>query len=257
MVVTELVVDGHCYLLCSRGSPRMRSPITLRCTSDVPPAMLAAFDHNHCRCHGPHRPDSGALHRQRRLGHLLGHVRPGQLHPARLGTGLTAARQLRQRPPVVRPQHHERHVGVDQRVGDVGVVERAVAGRLGEQPCQVSLVHHFLFEREVGPPLVGQRRRRHGPALPGRPDQMPGRHGHVLEEDLVELGLARDLHEGSDLDTLGLHVHHQQRQTPGSGRPGLGPGQTQSVPGELRVRRPHLLAAHPPSPGIGIGFGPR
>jgi len=54
----------------------------VRCTSDVPPAIEAAFDHSHCRCQKPGRivvgaPHSGAAapttssaRAEKRLGHV-------------------------------------------------------------------------------------------------------------------------------------------------------------------------------------------
>src|SRR5262249_57408174 len=35
------------------GSPSIRSPMIVRWTSLVPPAIDAAFDHSHCRCQKP------------------------------------------------------------------------------------------------------------------------------------------------------------------------------------------------------------
>src|SRR5207342_224220 len=41
-----------------RGRPRIRSPMMLRWTSDVPPAIDAALDHSHCRDHLPARGEA-------------------------------------------------------------------------------------------------------------------------------------------------------------------------------------------------------
>ena len=38
----------------------MRSPMIVRWISEVPPAMLPAFDHSHCRCHLPQIGDAGS-----------------------------------------------------------------------------------------------------------------------------------------------------------------------------------------------------
>src|SRR6185295_3652582 len=45
-----------------RGSPSSRSPMIVRCTSEVPPAIDAAFDHSHWRCQKPSPGLSSAPH---------------------------------------------------------------------------------------------------------------------------------------------------------------------------------------------------
>jgi hypothetical protein len=59
---------------------------------------------------------------------------------------------------------------------------------------------------------VQQGRHRHRPAVADFIEDVLDRHLDVLEEDLVELGLARDLPERPHLDTGRVHVHDHVRE---------------------------------------------
>ena len=139
--------------------------------------------------------------------------------------------------------------GPRQRVRHQGIVQRAVSPGLLVQPGQVGLVDDLLLEREVGAALVGQRRTGHGPALPLDPHDVLRRHEHVGQENLVELGVARHLHERAHVDARIGHVD-DQRGDPllGAGRIDLGAGQAQAPGGELGVGRPDLAARHLEAP---------
>ena len=68
----------------------------------------------------------------------------------------------------------------------------------------------------------------------------------VVEEDLVEVGLAGDLAQRPDGHALGVHRHDEHRQALVLGHVGVGAGEQQAERGVLRVRRPDLLARQPP-----------
>ena len=204
----------------------------VRCTSEVPPAMLAALLHSHCRCHLPvERRPRARRRRARDLGQVLGHVGPRQLDPARLRARLlargraatacascaAAARAARRTPAPARRRTSGRRAGR---------ARAAVRVQLGE----VHLVHDLLLEREVRAPLVGERRVGHRPPVVQPADEVVVGHEHLVEEHLVELGLAGDLHERPDLDAVGRPCRRRGRRCRGaSGASGrCGPGRSPS-----------------------------
>ena len=78
--------------------------------------------------------------------------------------------------------------------------------------------------------------------LPTPPTTASASSCDVVEEDLVELGLAGDLAQPADRHALGVHRHDEHRQALVLGHVGVGAREQQAVGGELRVGRPHLLA---------------
>ena len=83
--------------------------------------------------------------------------------------------------------------------------------------------------------------------LPTPPTTALGVERDVVEEDLVELGLAGDLAQAADGHALGVHRHDEHRQALVLGHVGVGAREQQAVGGELRVGRPHLLARQAPA----------
>ena len=102
-------------------------------------------------------------------------------------------------------------------------------------------MHHLLLEREVGASLVRQCGAGHGPPLPLDAHDVLRRHEDVRQEDLVEFGVARHLHQRAHIDTRVGHVD-DQRGDPllGTRRLGVGARQAQPPRGELGVGRPDL-----------------
>src|SRR5436305_349969 len=92
-----------------------------------------------------------------------------------------------------------------------------------------------------------ERRQRGAPTAVHRADRGVGLEMHVVEEDLVELGVARDLAQSPDRHALRVHRHDEHRQALVLGNVGVGAGQEQPERGELGVCRPHLLARQPPA----------
>ena len=87
-----------------------------------------------------------------------------------------------------------------------------------------------------------QRRDRHAPAVVDAADDVLDRDPRVLDEELVELGLARDLDQRADVDAVLLHVHQEVRQPAVLGRVRVGAREQHAPLGLVRERRPHLLA---------------
>ena len=217
----------------------MRSATMFFWTSEVPPAIEAAPLQSHCRCHlpppatswAPRQSGAAAPHSWTPTAEsALGHVGPGQLHPAGLGSGFDAPGQPRQRPPVVEAQDLQVDERLGEPVGDLDVVERA--GGLGEaeQLVEVHLVDDLFLEGEDRAALVRQRGARHRPALVEAAEELIGGHEDLVEEHLVELGFAGELHQGSDVDAGGSPCRRRGTRCRGAAarRGRCGPGRCPS-----------------------------
>ena len=101
--------------------------------------------------------------------------------------------------------------------------------------------------------LVRQRRHRHPPALADVTDPVGVGDAHVGEVHLVELGLAGDLAQRSDLDARGVHVEGEVGQALVLGDVGVGAGHEHAAIGEVRVGVPHLLAVDDPLVAVALG----
>ena len=95
--------------------------------------------------------------------------------------------------------------------------------------------------------LEHQRRQRGAPAVADPADDGVGVERDVVEEDLVELGLAGDLAQAADGDALGVHRQDEHRHALVLGHVDVGAREQQPVGGELRVGRPDLLAGQAPA----------
>src|SRR5712692_5834751 len=106
----------------------------------------------------------------------------------------------------------------------------------------MAVTARYPFSCSARASLVQQRGHRHGPAVAGLAKDLRLRHHNVLEEDLVELGVAGDLHEWPHLDAWALHVDQQVGEA--VARVGLLAlaGHEHAPLGYVRQRRPHLLA---------------
>ena len=117
----------------------------VRWTSQVPPAIDAAFDHSHCRCQKPPPGLSVGAPPQRRgrADHVERRVAESawvmSVHASFVtldsGPGLDAVRQARQRPPVVQAQHPQLDERLREPVGDLDVVEHV---RSADASCHSS-----------------------------------------------------------------------------------------------------------------------
>ena len=167
------------------------------------------------------------------------------LREPRLGARDLPALQRRQR--AVAAELHRDEVGRDltEAAADLRVAaRRRVRGeRLGEAALLVAEALRAQADREA---LEHERRQRRPPAVVDLAHDRVGVEVHVVEEDLVELGLARDLAEAADGHAGRVHRHDEHRQALVLGHVGVGAREEQPERRELRVRRPHLLAAEPP-----------
>ena len=87
----------------------------------------------------------------------------------------------------------------------------------------------------------------HPPSIVLRADQPVIGHEHVVEEDLVELGLAGQLHQRPRPPPEVVHVDDQVGDALVLGRLGISAGQADARIGELGIGGPHLLAADQPA----------
>ena len=117
------------------------------------------------------------------------------------------------------------------------------------------LVQHLLPPHEGGAALVGERRAGHAPPAVLGADAVFHRHLDRVEEDLVELALARDLTQRADLHALRRHRDREHGDALVRGRVRVGAHQRDRPVGERRVRRPHLLPGHDVDPAPSLGAG--
>ena len=222
-----------------------------RCTCEVPPAMPAALLHNHCRAQGPASADDGSRPGTRSAASDSPCVMAVHVSLTQLDSGPGSS----PRPSRVRVRRLCRRStwrsieALRQRVSHQRIIQRAVAPSLLVQAGQVRLVHDLLLEREVRATLVRQGGSGHRPPLPLDAHDVLRRHEDVGQEDLVELGVARHLHERAHVDARVGHVD-DQRGDPllGPRRVGVGAGQAEAPGGELRVGGPDLAARHLEAP---------
>ena len=121
----------------------------------------------------------------------------------------------------------------------------------GDGPGEaVGVVAESLPAEADGDPLEHERRQRGAPAVADSPDDGVAVERDIVEEDLVELGLSGDL-RAPNCDSGGIHRHDEHGQALVLGNVGICTREQQSVGGELRVRRPHLLAAETPAAVVG------
>ena len=146
---------------------------------------------------------------------------------------------------------------VDQAVDDLGVVEPAAPGRLGPQLVEVRLVDDLLLEREVRAALVGEGRARHRPAAVQLADRgaRPGtntssRNTSLNSESPVICRSGRTSTPGACMST----TRNEMPRCFGGVR--IGAHEPDAPAGELRVARPHLLAADRPA-RFAVGTGGR
>ena len=237
--------------VAQRGRPRILPAMMSRCTWDVPPAIPAALLHSHWRAHGPASAPDGSRPITMSAASEKPWVMAVHVSLIQLDSGPGSSprpRRVNVRRLWSRSTPRSMY-DPGQGVGDHGVVESAVAPGLLVEPSQIGLVDDLLFEGEVRPALVGQRRAGDGPALALRADHLVRRNEDVGEEDLVELGVAGHLHERAHVDTGIGHVDDERGDALlGPRFVRIGARQAQAPRGELGVGRPHLAAGHEVAP---------
>ena len=182
------------------------------------------------------------------------------LGQARLRAGDLALGQRGQRPVAGELDGQQVDGDLAQALADLGVAAGVGVGGDGAREA-VLLVAHALRAQADGHALEHQRGQRGAPAVVDLADDRVGGQAHVVEEDLVELGLAGDLAQAADGDALGVHRQDEHRQALVLVLLGVGARQQQAVGGELRVGGPHLLAVEHPAcrrpPGARASAPPR
>ena len=94
--------------------------------------------------------------------------------------------------------------------------------------------------------LVHERRERDAPAFADVAEPFGVGDAHVGHVDLVELGLARRLHERPHLDARRLHVDDEHRHALVLHGVRVGAREHDAEARDVRERRPHLLAVERP-----------
>src|SRR5204863_27590 len=138
----------------------------------------------------------------------------------------------------------------DGEVGEALTDDGVLARRPAVSPLRAREPHQLLEGllrargRAQHVALVGEGGVRHLPAGVQQTHQVRARHAHVLEEDLVEAGVARHLHERAHADAGRLHVDQEVGDAGVLGRVGVGAHQAEHPVGVLRVGGPYLLPVH-------------
>ena len=205
--------------------------------SVVPPSIEFARARRKRYCQ---RASAGAdVHRE--LGERLVHLGPVPLAERPLG----ARRVARQTAVGGEPQHVRLRDQLAVALADHGVaVQPGLADEIA-QLAQGDLDPHLQREGQAGA-LVHERGDRHRPAVALPADDVLVRDPRLLEEQLVELGLAGDLHQRPDLHAVLLHVEQEVGEAPVLRRVRVGAGDEHAPLGLVRVGGPHLLAGHDP-----------
>ena len=134
--------------------------------------------------------------------------------------------------------------------GSVVAVDALARGL--DQPADADVERCGECEAER-PALVQQRRHRHLPAVALVAEPVRHRHLDVGEEDLVELRLAGDLAQRPHLDAGRVHVDDEVGQALVPRRVGVAERDEDAVVGDVRERRPHLLAVDDVDVAVALG----
>ena len=136
----------------------------------------------------------------------------------------------------MQPQDAQLDERLRQLVRDLRIVERDPRGgqlgraRRGYTSCTTCSLNGKLVPRSCASVVLATAQPWFELA-----DEVVVGHEHVVEEHLVELGLAGDLDERPDLDARRVHVDDEVRDAAVLRRVGIGAGQADPPPGELRV----------------------
>ena len=209
-----VLADAEVHQRRALGRPRMRSATMLRCTCEVPAAMVRLIDLNQfVQLLGvAERPAVGPVERvgaQRgpvehlhgQVAQRLGVLGERQLEDRAADAGDPGLRRLRDVALGQRPQRVE---GGDQ-VPDAAQPGRVVAEErraASATPCELAEQAHALEQLadEGRAALEGQRHHGHAPAVVLLADPVGHRDAHVVEEQLGELGGPVDRAQRADLD---------------------------------------------------------
>ena len=110
---------------------------------------------------------------------------------------------------------------------------------------------HIAADRHA---LVHERGTGDGPATALSAEPVGIRDARVREEHLVELGIAGELAQRSDLDPGGGHVADEEAEALMLGQVRVGACEQDAPPGDVRNRRPDLLSVD--DPFVAVAHGP-
>ena len=161
------------------------------------------------------------------------------------GAGLACLDDLRKAAVSVDPQYLGLDVELSEPLPRHGVVVESAVARHLDQARQVALDLRHRAERDPGA-LVHERRDRDHPAVPDAADDVLVGDARLLDEELVELGLSRDLDERAHLHRVLLHVHQEVGEALVLGHLGVGARHEHAPLGVVGEGGPHLLAGHHP-----------
>ena len=181
------------------------------------------------------------------LGQALVHVAPVQLVEGGLDTELFAARQPCQAAQAVEAHDFQFDVAGGQllaqhRVRADGSPAALRGFRQGQQPVEVALEADPAGQGFLGTPFELQRGHGNAPACVDFAHQIFRRNPDVVEEHLVEFGLAGDLHQRPDGDAGAAHVQQDEAQAPVLDRVRVGTHQHETPVRVLGKAGPDLLA---------------
>ena len=234
----------------SRGRPSTRSPMMLRCTSLVPPAIVRLRLKRKprlqaCRLAVGDRAVR-ADQREPDLLHVLVVLHAEQLAHRRLRTARVGAGQRGEREPEA--EHRERVAACRRarrprrgRAASPACPRSRTASRIRSTPCP-NVMPLPMNTRSFASVVRAARQ----PSCSGADEAVVGDE-HVVEEHLVEHRLAGQLAQRPDVDARGLHVEHEARDAVVLGRVGVRAGEQDAPVGLLGHRGPHLLAVEDPA----------
>src|SRR5581483_7962982 len=194
------------------------------------------------------------LHRER--PHALRELAPEELLERRLGTDRLAARLRRQAATAEKAHDLEIDVRLGELLAYARVAVRAAPAREFEELRQVLRHVAVEHERPHRTALVREDAHRDLPAVARLSDDVVARDADLIEEDLVELRLARHLAERADVDAGLLHVDEGRRDAGVLLCVGIGAGEEEAPVRDLGDARPDLLAAHDPVVAVEDGARP-
>src|SRR4051812_47710005 len=181
----------------------------------------------------------------RELGEPLVRVGPEPLDQRPLGARLAVLLDVGQALPGQKPDRLRAHVQLRERVGDDRVLELARAARLDDEVVEQLAQTRLEREPEAGA-LVHERRQGDLPPVADATDDVGVGDAHLLEEELVELRLARDLAQRPDGHAGLLHVHEEVGEALVLRDAPVRPRHEHAPLRVLGAARPHLLAGDHP-----------
>src|SRR5262245_15363573 len=187
------------------------------------------------------RPED--LHRD--LRQQLRQLRPVQLDDRGLRPRRPEADELVERPLAGEAEDLRPEIRLGQRLAQQGVAAGAALAGHGDQAVALLLQQHLHADDVEDAALVLQRRDGDLPSAVQLAEQVLARYPHVLEEDLVEVGVARHLPQRTHLDARAPTVHQQARHAARPPRRGIGPAQDHAPVGVVSERGPDLLTGEP------------